>query len=176
MKICERSQSESWTSMTDLAKDTVKNPTEDYKVKSKMERKGSKKAHKICIYDTFWHQPKIMQHLEITTLMSTSLPKIIFIYEFVSLAFEIEFLKFWFCQCAYRQNQLLIRTIFVFSPKRENIEVGMDLWTKSIPLTLQMKKTEPESISIIAQGEPASLCFMAVQSFFLTLVFSEAKK
>ena len=53
-------------------------------VKSKMERKGSKKAHKICIYDTICHQPKIMQHLEITTLMSTSLPKIIFIYEFVS--------------------------------------------------------------------------------------------
>ena len=38
--------------MTDLAKDTVKNPTEDHKEKSKMERKGSKKAHKICIYDT----------------------------------------------------------------------------------------------------------------------------
>lgn len=32
-------------------------------------------------------------------------PKITFTHEFVSLGFEIKFLKFWFYQIAYRQNQ-----------------------------------------------------------------------
>lgn len=60
--------------------------------KSKKERKGSKKAHKICIYYYYLKWTKNNVAFRNYTLFMVLCHKIIFTHEFVSIAFEIKFL------------------------------------------------------------------------------------